>query len=216
MRLMRLPLLLCLVLFLSACQTTQGTRESSYPWPYPEKPSGAITQPAKPVLPDNPEDPPSTLGIGRDTDSTPPSEVVVATAPQAPVLPNYPRTAEEISGKAVVSLMRQARESRGAGQIPQAQAALERALKIEPRNYFAWAALAACFLDLRDYDQAISLAGKSNSLARGNIYVELDNYRVLQEARAALGDNSGALQAQARADEIQQLLQQARPESVQP
>jgi tetratricopeptide (TPR) repeat protein len=206
----RLCSVLCLVVLLGACQS-QPTQPAQpvYSWPYPDK-----TEYQAPVPPDDPEAPPATAGLGADGEGGNPSELVALAPP--PGLPDYPRSAEEISGAAVAALIRQAQQARAAGQTGQAQGKLERALKIEPRNYFAWSALAACYLDQQDYEQAISVAGKSNSLARGNIYVELENYRVLQQARTALGDSAGALRAQARADEIQRMLQQARPDSFTP
>jgi tetratricopeptide (TPR) repeat protein len=202
---------LCLVFALAACQSApkQSPGDTPYAWPYPEKPVAA-----DPVPSDDPEAPPATAGLGSDNDFGNPAELI-ALAPPA-MLPEYPRTAEEISGPAVAALIRQAREARAAGQTGQAQGKLERALKIEPRNYFAWSALAGCYLDQRDYEQAISVAGKSNSLARGNIFVELENYRVVQRARAALGDAAGALRAQARADEIEHMLRQAPLDSGRP
>lgn len=205
-------LVLLLALLLSACQTSAGKRDAIFDWPYPEQP--AATEPAPVLSPsENPEDPPRTAGIGEDRED-PPAEI--ASAPPLRPLPDFPRSYEAISGPAVTSLMRQARQARGAGQPEQAQGKLERALKIEPRNYFAWSALAATYLDQRDYEQANSIAGKSNSLARGNIYVELENYRIIQEARAALGDSDGAFQAQARADQIQQRLQEGQPDLTEP
>ena len=81
--------------------------------------------------------------------------------------------------------------------------ALERAQRIEPRNYFVWSSLARVYLDKKDYDNAESVALKSNSLARGNIYVELENWKIIAAARQAQGDAIGALQAQSKADEIQ-------------
>ena len=63
--------------------------------------------------------------------------------------------------------------------------------------------LAQVYLDQQNYDQAISVAGKSNSLARGNVYVELTNWKTISAARSAQGDSIGALQAQSKVDEIQ-------------
>ena len=95
------------------------------------------------------------------------------------------------------------RSQRAAGQPQQAQATLERALRIEPRNYFVWSALAQTHLDQKNYEQAASVAAKSNSLARGNLYVELENWKTIRAARVATGNASGAEQAQARIDSIQ-------------
>lgn len=184
---------LCLSLLLAAlaasCASSSGQHESSWPdnigrtIPAPEQPAPPPRQPT-PVTP-TPVDP------------------SLAMIPPARSLPTYPKAAEEISSQAVVSLMKQARTARAAGQFDQASGALERAQRIEPRNYFVWSSLARVYLDKKDYDNAESVALKSNSLARGNIYVELENWKVIASAREARGDAIGALQAQSKADEIQ-------------
>lgn len=129
-----------------------------------------------------------------------------AIAPPPVVLPNYPKSAEQISGQAVLSLMKQAQTARAAGQFDQASGALERAQRIEPRNYFVWSALSRVYLDKKLYDNAESVAQKSNSLARGNVYVELENWKVISAARSAQGNAIGAIQAQNKIDEIRRNL----------
>ena len=89
------------------------------------------------------------------------------------------------------------------GEPDRAAASLERALRIEPRNYFVWSMLSQIYLDQRQYEQAEAVAGKSNSLARGNFYIELENWKTIAKARDALGDAVGALQAQSKVDELQ-------------
>ncbi|HEY1075861.1 MAG TPA: tetratricopeptide repeat protein [Fontimonas sp.] len=126
-------------------------------------------------------------------------------------LPAYPRSAEEISGAAVTSLMRQARTALDAGQPAQAAAALERALRIEPRNYFVWSLLGKSYLAQQNFSQADNVAGKSNALARGNLYVELENWKTIATARDAMGDQAGADVAQQRLQALQQRLDGAAP-----
>ena len=181
---------LCLVLLLQACVTPSptGRRESSFPPPTPGKP----TEP--------PAEEKTSGGLPFPFGKPKPLEE----EPAPP--PSYPRKAAEISGQAVVTLMRQASEASAAGQYELAASHLERAQRIEPRNYFVWSALAKVYLNQDEFDQAISVAGKSNSLARGNVYVELENWKIIAAAREARGDSIGALQAQARADEIERLL----------
>jgi len=194
--------LLCAVL-LAGCVTQQGSRER--PWPYPD-PAASRPPPSAPsgTRPGEPIRDPET---GQPVPIPPPggaapAEVIIVPPPA----PNVPRSAEAISGQAVSSLVRQARGHRAAGQPQQAQAALERALRIEPRNYFVWSAMAQSYLDQKNYEQAESVAQKSNSLARGNAYVELENWKTIRAARAARGDSIGAQQAQARVEAIQQAL----------
>lgn len=185
---LRLGALGIAVLLLNACASSTGTRESN--WPAPPPPVTTLppgTPPAQP-LPGVPV----------------PGPVVIE--PTVPPPPAYPRTPEAISGQAVVSLMRQAADARKQGQFDLAASQLERAQRIEPRNYFVWSALARVYLDQAQYDQAISVAGKSNSLARGNLYVEVENWKIIARARQAKGDSIGALQAEARIDEIERSL----------
>lgn len=117
-----------------------------------------------------------------------------------------PQTAESASGPAVVSLLKQARSERAAQRPDQAQAALERAVRIEPRNPFIWQALAALHVEQQRSELAESTAQKSNSLARGNPYVEWENWRLIAEARTLRGDTVGAEAAQDRADTLRDRL----------
>lgn len=219
MRHLPLLLLLTTTLALGACQTVQGTRETSSPGTPVGKPaSNPAPAPATTPAPHSGSAQPLALPwpLGEPTapaqpQTAPPLVVPVPETEVLAPLPNYPKTAEEVSGPAVTSLIKQARAARAANKPAQAQAALERAMRIEPRNAFVWSALASSFLAQNNYAQAMSHAQKSNSLARGNIYLELDNYRTIAIARDAQGDAAGSLAAQARVDEIQRLLQQAQP-----
>lgn len=164
-----------MVLGLAACQTA------------PVKPTPA-PQPAPqplPTLPPIPERP-----------------VITTPTPPPPVL-SAPKTAEQISGGAVTSLMKQAREYRNAGQPAKAAGVLERALRIEPRNYFAWSALGQAYLEQKNYTQAESMALRSNALARGNAYAEVENWKTIAAARQARGDTAGAAQAQTQIEMLQ-------------
>lgn len=120
-----------------------------------------------------------------------------------PSLDNYPKSlATSAAVPAVQALARQAQAFRSAGRHQDALGQYERALRIEPKNAFVWQAIAETQLALHDVEQAESAARKSNSLARGNPWVELGNWRVIASARGANGDSAGANAARARADEI--------------
>jgi tetratricopeptide (TPR) repeat protein len=172
---------LLLVLLLGACASRSGTVDRS--WPQPGAP---VVVPATP----------------QQTPPAPPPPPQVIQPPPLPA-PDFPRSAEQISGQAVVSLMKQAREAREKGEPDKAAGNLERALRIEPRNYFVWSMLAQIYLDQKQYDQAVSVASKSNSLARGNVYVELENWKTIGAALSAQGDSMGALQAQSKVEDIE-------------
>lgn len=194
---------LVFALAVAGCQTATGRHEGS--WPPPQQPQQPVNRPYGTVNPPvgepTPVTPPGTPGAPAGESTIPPMPL-----PEK-VLPSYPKTADAISGQAVLSLLRSAQTARAAGQYAQAAGSLERALRIEPRNYFVWSTLADTYLRQKNFDQAISVAQKSNSLGRGNVYVEQENWRVIRDARTGAGNAAGAAEAQARIDAIQQLLQ---------
>ncbi|MGQ0620815.1 MAG: tetratricopeptide repeat protein [Panacagrimonas sp.] len=191
----RIVLLAFSAMVLAACASSSGRRESTWPYPQPPVVTAPLPQATRPSdpLPNTPApvEPAAPIPI----------------EPEAPGnLPTAPQNAGQISGQAVLSLMKQADESQANGQFDLAASQLERAQRIEPRNYFVWAALAQVYLDQQQFDQAISVATKSNSLARGNAYVEIENWKTIAAARTAQGDSIGALQAEARVDELERVL----------
>ena len=87
-------------------------------------------------------------------------------------------------------------------QLDKAGAALERALRIEPRNAGIWHDLAQIRLHQGQYQQAESLASKSNNLAGGNRSLQSRNWKVIASARRATGNAAGAEEAEARATQF--------------
>ncbi|MBX6420538.1 MAG: tetratricopeptide repeat protein [Nevskia sp.] len=175
---------LALALLLAACATEQGRVSTTT-----VQPPVTTTPDAGAILPG--------AGIVGAPGITRPS----------PALPNYPKSIQDSGATpGVLALYRQAQEARAAGHADQAEAALERALHLDPRNPFVWQALADAHLALNQADQAEAAAQKSTSLAHGNPYVEAGNWRLIAAARQARGDSDGALQAQARADDIARAL----------
>ena len=145
---------------------------AAYP---PQKPESPVVQP--PLLP-NPEIKP-------------------------PVIVDYPKTlAAAGAGSPVLSLARQAQESRAAGLNDAALGQWQRALRIEPKNAFLWHEIASTHLTLQHAGQAESAAQKSTSLARGNLWLEAQNWRLIASARRLLLDLTGAEAATARADAL--------------
>jgi tetratricopeptide (TPR) repeat protein len=115
----------------------------------------------------------------------------------------YARSAEEVSGPAVINLLGQARADLAAGRVEQAVATLETALQIEKRNPFVWQQLAAAHLKRLQPEDAEIVAQRSNGFARGNPYIEIENWRLIATARAARGDRDGADQAREKIAELQ-------------
>lgn len=181
-----------LALLLSACATVNPQPGDL---PFPEPPVAA--QSGAP-LPGGPTTPPVR-----------PDEPVPVPEVKPPLLPSHPRNIEA-SGTAapVLSLVRQARELAAGGKTEPAAAALERALRIEPRNPWVWQALAGLHLQLGQAEQAESEALKSNSLGRRNPWIEVGNWRVIAAARSRRGNVAGAAQAEARHEDLRRLLVQ--------
>lgn len=104
---------------------------------------------------------------------------------------------------AVVAFVDSAHAALADGRPEDAAATLERALRIEPRNPTLWHELAAVRLSQGQYEQAGSLATKSNALAGANKSLRARNWRLLAEVRAQAGDRAGAEAAQANADALE-------------
>jgi len=104
--------------------------------------------------------------------------------------------------QAVVALLESADKYVKSNQLDKAGAALERALRVEPRNAGIWHDLAQIRLHQGQYQQAESLASKSNNLAGGNRTLQARNWKLIGSARKALGNATGADEAEARASQF--------------
>jgi Tfp pilus assembly protein PilF len=113
-----------------------------------------------------------------------------AVAPEQPAPPQQPP-----ENAAVASLVQSARTDADAGRLASAEASLERALRIDPRNPRLWQQLAGVRLQQGDYAQAEGLAARSNSWAGQDNVLRAENWRLIAEARRARGDATGAREA---------------------
>lgn len=77
----------------------------------------------------------------------------------------------------------QAEQQASAGRLDLAAATLERGLRAAPKNARLWSQLAEIKLQQQQYQQASSLATKSNSMAGSNQAVLQKNYWIIEEAR---------------------------------
>ena len=105
----------------------------------------------------------------------------------APAPTPAPPPAARSENIAVAGLMETARADVAAGRLANAAAALERALRIEPRNPRLWNELAQVRLRQGQYAQAESLAARSNSWAGNDSALRADNARIIAEAREISG-----------------------------
>ncbi len=126
-----------------------------------------------------------------------PKPAVPAPAPRPADLP--PAEITRDGNQAVVALLDSADKYVKGGQLDKAGAALERALRIEPRNAGIWHDLAQIRLHQGQYQQAESLASKSNNLAASNRALQSRNWKLISVARKAGGNAGGAEEAEAQA-----------------
>lgn len=176
-------LMICLPIMLSGCAATEIGQRTIYT---PPPNSGVTTQPQKGLAPLAPEALPT------------------APTPAQPVM-IFPRSIEDTqSSSAVLALYKQAQQARNTGKLEAAGDALQRALRLDPRNAFLWNAMASLHLQQQQPGQVEGEASKSNSLAGGNPYLGAANWRLIAAARQAQGNTAGALQAQTQAAQAMQ------------
>lgn len=106
--------------------------------------------------------------------------------------------------QAVLALLDRSQTDIQSGQRESAGASLERALRIEPRNAWLWQELAQLRLSQGQYAQAISLARKSISFAGKEKRLLALDWRVIGNARVAMGASAEAEQAFKLAEELEQ------------
>lgn len=113
-------------------------------------------------------------------------------------------TAPVSENTAVAALVEGAQTDIAAGRLEPAGAALERALRIEPRNPALWHELARVRLRQGAAAQAANLAAKSNTLAGDNKTLRAQNWRLIADAHLQRGDTQGAQQAADKAAHLEQ------------
>ena len=87
------------------------------------------------------------------------------------------------SSPAVIALMDQSAYERDEGNLGQAVAVIERALRIQPRNPILWHRLAALRLQQGRHELAENLARKSISLARADEVLIRKNRAIIRKAQ---------------------------------
>ncbi|MBK8899096.1 MAG: tetratricopeptide repeat protein [Candidatus Competibacteraceae bacterium] len=157
--------------------------------PAPANPTVAMAPPPDPDLDPNP---PAV--------APPPRPTQPAAPPKQADLP--PAEISRDGNQAVVALLESADKHVKSNQLDKAGAALERALRIEPRNAGIWHDLAQIRLHQGQYQQAESLASKSINLAGGNRALQSRNWKLIGSARKATGNAAGAEEAEAHASQL--------------
>jgi tetratricopeptide (TPR) repeat protein len=131
---------------------------------------------------------------------TPPADEPAAGPSPQEEAPAVQGSAGAQANPAVVALLNSAGAKEQAGSYEQAAAALERALRLEPRNAMLWHRLARVRLKQGQWQTAVDTAAKSNSLAGGNAELQAWNWAVIAEAKERQGDRLGAQDARTRVD----------------
>jgi len=137
------------------------------------------------------------LGLGLIACSVAPPVGEVAPPPQEAT---PPLVSAAQGNPAVLALLDSAQNQQQAGNYEQAAAALERALRLEPRNAMLWHRLAQVRLSQGQWRNAIDFAAKSNSLAGGERKLQASNWLVIAQAKERQGDREGAQAARARVE----------------
>ena len=174
------------------------------PEPQPVVPRTPPPTPARPTPAPVPTPPAAESTVAMVAPPAAPTQPAPAPAPARPVPPTDLPPAEitREGNQAVVALLDSADKYVRSNQLDKAGAALERALRIEPRNAGIWHDLAQIRLHQGQYQQAESLASKSNNLASGNRSLQARNWKLMAVARKASGNTAGAEEAEARAAQL--------------
>lgn len=110
-------------------------------------------------------------------------EVKKQPIPEQPIPEADPgRQAPKQSNIIAASFSRQAGEQTRQGRLDLAAATLERGLRAAPKDAMLWSQLAEVQLQQQHYEQARSLAAKSNSLAGTNTTLVEKNRWIIKEA----------------------------------
>ncbi len=133
----------------------------------------------------------------------PPGAVATpAPAPQAEAAPPAPPPKQFHLGAATSALAAQARAQAAHGELPQAQATIERALRIEPENPLLWIELGQLHQNAGEYAQADGMGHKALQLASGDPRAMATAWRLIAESLRARGRNQEAAEAEGRANAL--------------
>ncbi|NOZ53531.1 MAG: tetratricopeptide repeat protein [Gammaproteobacteria bacterium] len=96
--------------------------------------------------------------------------------------PGYSNESTSTS-RTILALLDRASQQEKLGRPERAAAALERALRIEPKNARLWHRLAVIRFEQGQYVQAESLAAKSSALAAGDWHLKQKNAEIIQQVQ---------------------------------
>jgi len=194
-------------------QPPQTARPSAPPQPAPLQPAPGVMLyklnplEAKPFVQQEaltPEPIPAPVDTNTTPSATPGTPAVAeqssgaqTAAPAAP--PPPPMELPVAASPPVLALLTEAQNNHQAGKTEVAAAALERALRIEPRNAGLFYRLAALRLQQEQPQLAEELAKKALSLAGADARLKRHCWLLIETARRKRGDFAGAEEAQRNA-----------------
>lgn len=112
--------------------------------------------------------------------------------PDEPAIGAEPLPPSQSISPVVQRLLSSADQQSRAGDLDGAANSLERALRIEPRNAILWNRLADVRFNQTNWQQAIQLAAKSNTLAANDGGLRRQNWYLMATAYDQLGDQVAA------------------------
>ena len=152
--------------------------------------------PLPPATPKAPAAAPAPTAVS-ETPATPP--------PRSTGTDTLAMAAQPSSGSknpTVRSLIEQSDKQVQSGQLDAAAAVLERGLGIAPTDPYLWSRLAGIRLRQGEYDQAASLASRSNTLAGADKALQRSNWNLIGQALESSGDLRGAEAARTKAAQL--------------
>ena len=132
----------------------------------------------------------ATSANARAAHNTPqeiPVEITATPLPNGQAIERKALNTQQPVSPVVKKLLQQSQQASQEKAWPQAEAHLERALRINPRNALVWQRLSQVKLQQGKWHQAIQFASKSNTLARRDHSLKQQNWRTIADANQRLG-----------------------------
>ena len=119
-------------------------------------------------------------------------ETQISPAPEQLARLHTPDVSAKPRAPAAAQLLAVARQASASGEHQKAMAALERGLKLAPKDHELWQQLAYTHFQTGDLDQAIALAKRALSLTAVNSAARVDSKRLISAIERARDDSPSA------------------------
>jgi hypothetical protein len=186
------PLTLCVLLVLAGC-AVEPFKTQPHGQGQGAQPQGTAAG-SGPVV-TSPEAPAATPGAG--TEPVPP--------PPAPPPKERPKVTPATLSPASKALVGQAQAQRKKGDLPGANATLDRALRIEPSNPLLWIEMGRLRMDQRNYPQAEAMGRKALAMSVGDNRTQSTAWQLIADSLRARGKNPQAQEALEKSRELTRL-----------